>query len=75
VVLEYSTLCLSSLAQEFTAKVAISSSGGLRQLVKCISSKDPDVVKNAIEAISLTVQVCGLAFYTSDTTKHSAFSS
>ena len=61
-VLEYSTLCLSALAREFTAKVAICSSGGLTQLVRCIGSGDPDVVKNAIEAISLTVQVCRFRF-------------
>lgn len=57
IVQEYAALSLSSLAADFTAKIAITLNGGLTQLVKCLGSDDPDVVKNSIETIALTIQV------------------
>jgi len=57
IIQEYAALCLSFLAADFTAKLAICSSGGLCQLVKCFCCDDPDIVKNSLEAITLTLQV------------------
>jgi hypothetical protein len=56
-VLEHGTLCLATLAQDFTNKILICQHAGLEQLVKCMNSHDPDIVKSAIEAIALVLQV------------------
>lgn len=55
---EFAALCLSSLAIDFSSKVAICEHGGVEPLVRCLSANDPDVQKNAIETLSLMLQVC-----------------
>ena len=57
VIQEYGSLCLSFLATDFTAKLSICSAGGLVQLVRCLCCDDPDIIKNSLEAITLTLQV------------------
>ncbi|XP_041358509.1 armadillo repeat-containing protein 3-like isoform X2 [Gigantopelta aegis] len=52
VVHEFSALALSYFAKEFTSKVAIFEHGGVEALVRCLSSTDPDVQKNSIEALA-----------------------
>lgn len=57
VVHEFAGLCLSSLASDYTSKVAICEQDGLEPLVRCLNSHDPDVQKNSIETITLLLQV------------------
>ena len=57
VVHEFAALCLVSLANDFSSKVAIYEQEGLEPLIRCLSSHDPDVQKNAIETIASMLQV------------------
>lgn len=52
VVHEFSALGLSQMAIEFSSKAAIFENNGVEPLVKCLSSSDPDVQKNAIETLA-----------------------
>ena len=52
VVHEFSALALSYFAKEFTSKMAIFEHGGVEAMVRCLSSPDPDVQKNSIEALA-----------------------
>ncbi|XP_034303811.2 armadillo repeat-containing protein 3 isoform X4 [Magallana gigas] len=52
VVHEFSALGLSNMATEFSSKASIFESGGVDALVKCLSSSDPDVQKNSVEALA-----------------------
>jgi len=54
---EFSALAMSNMATEFSSKAAIFEHGGLEPLVRCLSSVDPDVQKNSIEAIALLLMV------------------
>ena len=54
---EFAALCLTSLAQDYSSKVTIFENDGLDALIRCLSSSDPDVQKNAIETISLLLEV------------------
>ncbi|XP_033742747.1 armadillo repeat-containing protein 3-like isoform X4 [Pecten maximus] len=49
---EFSALGLSNMATEFSSKSAIYENGGIEPLVKCLTSNDPDVQKNGIEALA-----------------------
>jgi hypothetical protein len=40
------------MATEFSSKASIFESGGVDALVKCLSSSDPDVQKNSVEALA-----------------------
>lgn len=53
---EFSTLCLSSMAHEYTSKVQILSMDGLSPLITLLSDPDPDVIKNATEAVTLLLE-------------------
>ncbi len=57
VVHEFAALCLVSLANDYSSKVAIYEQNGLEPLIRCLHSQDPDVQKNAIEAIASLLQV------------------
>ena len=57
VVHEFAALCLSSLANDYSCKVTINEQDGLEPLIRCLGSHDPDVQKNAVETISLMLQV------------------
>ena len=57
VVHEFAFLCLSSLAVDFTAKIAIAQKGGLALLLSSLSSTDPDIQKNCVETLALVLQV------------------
>ena len=57
VVHEFSALCLASMANDFSSKVNIQEQDGIEPLIRLLSSHDPDVMKNAIETISLLLQV------------------
>ena len=57
VVHEFAALCLSAMAVDYSTKVTINEQNGLEALIRCLSSNDPDVQKNAIETISLMLQV------------------
>ncbi|KAK3599496.1 hypothetical protein CHS0354_006630 [Potamilus streckersoni] len=50
---EFSALALSNMASEYSSKSAIFDNHGIEPLVKCLSSPDPDVQKNSIEALAL----------------------
>ena len=50
-------MCLVSLAQDFTSKTTIFEADALEPLIRLLGSADPDVQKNAIETISLLLQV------------------
>ncbi|KAJ8298392.1 hypothetical protein KUTeg_024923 [Tegillarca granosa] len=52
VVHEFAALGLSYMATEFSSKSAIFENNGIEPLVKCLSSSDPDVQKNGIEALA-----------------------
>ncbi|XP_061165179.1 armadillo repeat-containing protein 3-like isoform X5 [Saccostrea echinata] len=52
VVHEFSGLGLSNMATEFSSKATIFEAGGVDALVKCLSSSDPDVQKNSVEALA-----------------------
>ncbi|ELT95018.1 hypothetical protein CAPTEDRAFT_165326 [Capitella teleta] len=56
VVHEFAALCLASLAQDYSCKVSILEQDGLEPLIRCLSSADPDVQKNAVETISLMLK-------------------
>lgn len=56
VVREFATLCLSSLVVDFSGKVSLWHCSGLVPLVACLSSGDPDVIKNSIETLALVLQ-------------------
>lgn len=49
---EFAALALCSLATEFSTTVSIWECGGVEPLVRCLGSPDPDVQKNAIEALA-----------------------
>lgn len=57
VVHEFATLCLASLAVDFTCRVQINTNDGMPPLIKLLSSPDPDVAKNSLEIIFNLVQV------------------
>ncbi|KAL3878968.1 hypothetical protein ACJMK2_031290 [Sinanodonta woodiana] len=50
---EFAALALSNLASEYSSKSAIFENHGIEPLVRCLSSPDPDVQKNSIEALAL----------------------
>ncbi|KAK7097085.1 armadillo repeat-containing protein 3-like isoform X2 [Littorina saxatilis] len=52
VVNEFAALAVSYMATEFSSKVTIFDNGGIEPLVKLLSSVDPDVQKNSIEALA-----------------------
>ncbi|XP_076117995.1 armadillo repeat-containing protein 3-like isoform X5 [Mytilus galloprovincialis] len=52
VVHEFCALGLSQMAIEFSSKAVIFENNGIEPLVKCLSSTDPDVQKNAIETLA-----------------------
>ncbi|XP_056009860.1 armadillo repeat-containing protein 3-like isoform X7 [Ostrea edulis] len=52
VVHEFAALGISNMATEFSSKASIFESGGVDALVKCLSSSDPDVQKNSVEALA-----------------------
>nr|KAG5705421.1 hypothetical protein BaRGS_004548 [Batillaria attramentaria] len=52
VVHEFAALALSYMATEFSSKVTIFDHGGVEPLIKLLSSPDPDVQKNSIEALA-----------------------
>ncbi|KAL5011438.1 hypothetical protein ScPMuIL_009989 [Solemya velum] len=52
IVHEFAALGLCNMATEYSSKAAIFESNGIEPLVKCLSSADPDVQKNAIEAVA-----------------------
>lgn len=52
---EFASLALSYMAIEFTSKVAIFEAGGVEPLIRLLSSSDPDVQKNSIEALAQMV--------------------
>ena len=54
---EFSALALSNMATEFSSKASIFEHQGIEPLVRCLSSNDPDVQKNAIEALALLLMV------------------
>ncbi|PWA18099.1 hypothetical protein CCH79_00004283 [Gambusia affinis] len=56
VVHEFATLCLASLAVDFTCRVQINTNDGMPPLIKLLSSPDPDVAKNSLEIIFNLVQ-------------------
>uniref|UniRef100_A0A2C9LYH4 EDR1/CTR1/ARMC3-like peptidase-like domain-containing protein n=1 Tax=Biomphalaria glabrata TaxID=6526 RepID=A0A2C9LYH4_BIOGL len=55
VIHEFAALALSFMANEFASKVAIQAANGVEQLVHLLSSHDPDVQKNSVEAIAQLV--------------------
>ena len=57
VVHEFAALCLVSLANDYSSKVAIYEQDGLEPLIRCLNSHDPDVQKNSIETIASMLQV------------------
>jgi len=57
VVHEFAFLCLSSLAADFSAKTTIAARGGLSLLVNGLLSTDPDIQRNCVETLALTLQV------------------
>ena len=52
VVNEFAALAVSFMATEFSSKVTIFDNGGVEPLVRLLSSSDPDVQKNSIEALA-----------------------
>ncbi|KAL4230819.1 Armadillo repeat-containing protein 3 [Mactra antiquata] len=50
---EFAALAMSNMATEFSSKASIYENGGIEPLVRCLSSHDPDVQKNGIEALAL----------------------
>jgi len=57
VVHEFAFFCLSSLAVDFSAKIAIAEKGGLPLLVRGLSYDDPDIQRNSVETLALVLQV------------------
>ena len=57
---EFACLALATMAQDFTTKVTLNEHDALEPLIRLLGSADPDVQKNAIETISLMLQVGGL---------------
>ncbi|GFR96234.1 armadillo repeat-containing protein 3 [Elysia marginata] len=55
VIHEFAALALSLMATEFTSKVAIHEAGSVEPLVRLLTSSDPDVQKNSIEALAQLV--------------------
>ncbi|KAK0062177.1 armadillo repeat-containing protein 3-like isoform X7 [Biomphalaria pfeifferi] len=55
VIHEFAALALSFMANEFASKVAIQAANGVEQLVHLLSSHDPDVQKNSVEAVAQLV--------------------
>lgn len=49
---EFAALAVSFMATEFSSKVTIFDNGGIEPLVRLLSSSDPDVQKNSIEALA-----------------------
>ncbi|XP_057643454.1 armadillo repeat-containing protein 3 isoform X5 [Chionomys nivalis] len=56
VIHEFASLCLANMSVEYTGKVQIFEHGGLKPLIRLLSSPDPDVKKNSIECIYNLVQ-------------------
>nr|XP_033787230.1 armadillo repeat-containing protein 3 isoform X5 [Geotrypetes seraphini] len=56
VVHEFASLFLSSMAIEYTSKIQILEHGGIEQILRLLSSLDPDVQKNCVESLNLLVQ-------------------
>ena len=57
---EFAALCLTSMAQDYSSKVTIFENDGLDAVIRCLSSMDPDVQRNAVETISLLLEVSHL---------------
>ena len=53
---EFASLCISSMANEYSSKMQIMEQDGLDPLIALISDPDPDVQKNSVEAVSLLLQ-------------------
>ncbi|KAM5338232.1 armadillo repeat-containing protein 3-like isoform 1-T2 [Glossophaga mutica] len=56
VIHEFASLCLANMSAEYTSKVQILEHGGLKPLIRLLSSPDPDVKKNSIECVYNLVQ-------------------
>ncbi|XP_036914022.1 armadillo repeat-containing protein 3-like [Sturnira hondurensis] len=56
VIHEFASLCLANMSAEPTSKVQILEHGGLKPLIRLLSSPDPDVKKNSIECVYNLVQ-------------------
>ena len=65
---EYAALCLVSLAKYFSCKRQICEHKGVEQLIRVLSSSDPDVQKNCIEVIALVLEVSITTLITATTT-------
>ena len=65
---EYAALCLVSLAKYFSCKRQICEHKGVEQLIRGLSSSDPDVQKNCIEVIALVLEVSITTLITATTT-------
>ena len=65
---EYAALCLVSLAKYFSCKRQICEHKGVEQLIRGLSSSDPDVQKNCIEVIALVLEVSITTLITTATT-------
>ncbi|XP_029444566.1 armadillo repeat-containing protein 3 isoform X2 [Rhinatrema bivittatum] len=53
---EFASLCLASMAIEYTSKIQIFEHGGIDPLIRLLNSPDPDVQKNCVECLNLLVQ-------------------
>lgn len=54
---EYAALCLVSLAKYYSCRRQICEKKGVELLIRGLSSSDPDLQKNSIEAIALILEV------------------
>lgn len=54
---EFAALALSSMAADYSSKVAICDNEGMEALIRGLSENDPDVQKNSVEAIGLLLLV------------------
>ena len=54
---EYAALCLASMGKYYSCKRQICEHKGVEQLIRGLSSADPDLQKNCIEVISLVLEV------------------
>ncbi|XP_070564902.1 armadillo repeat-containing protein 3-like isoform X2 [Ptychodera flava] len=53
---EFASLCIASMANEFTSKVQIFEQDGVEPLIRLLADPDPDVQKNSVEALCLMLQ-------------------
>ncbi|KAM5340294.1 LOW QUALITY PROTEIN: armadillo repeat-containing protein 3 [Glossophaga mutica] len=56
VIHDFASLGLANMSAEYTSKVQILEHGGLKPLIRLLSSPDPDVKKNSIECVYNLVQ-------------------